>query len=206
MGNISYGPCGGKKRRKSSSQAQRNGVASATSQRKSDILGAGGDSASAGSTGYGSYAGVGGSGYGLGSLSYGLECPEGIDEDIALLATAATLFASLYILYRQIELALLRRRKRSLPNDQKHSLAGNNSLNQKGRGSPEISNTFESWSPGSQYEEPDRNGFLNLLEGSPLWTTIHAGNFTQSSIIYKHFKCTLHVFLVLILGDGMLCI
>ena len=98
MGNIQWGPCGGKRRRKGSLQTQRNGLAS-TGQRKSDneLLEA------AASTGYGAY-GSGYGGYGLGALSYGLDSPEGIDEDLALLITAAAIAASLFILYRQIVL------------------------------------------------------------------------------------------------------
>ena len=100
MGNIQWGPCGGgKKRRKSG--VSRSG-SSAVGQRKSDEL----DTAA--STGYGSY------GYGgLSTLSYGLDCPEGIDEDLALLATAAAIAASLWVLYRQIVIQTVGRRKRS---------------------------------------------------------------------------------------------
>jgi hypothetical protein len=107
MGNIQWGPCGGKKRKKSSSQ--RNGLPS-TGQRKSDseVLEA------AASTGYGSYGGYGG----LSSLSYGLDCPEGIDEDLALLATAATLAGAVWVLYRQIVIQTGRRRKRSTENSE----------------------------------------------------------------------------------------
>ena len=102
MGNIQWGPCGGKKRKKSSSQ--RNGLP-ATGQRKSDseVLEA------AASTGYGSYGGYGG----YAGLSYGLDCPEGIDEDLALLATAAAIAGSVWVLYRQIVIQTGRRRKRS---------------------------------------------------------------------------------------------
>ena len=102
MGNIQWGPCGGgKKRRKGG--VSRTGSAS-IGQRKSDPDGL--DTAA--STGYGSY------GYGgLSTLSYGLDCPEGIDEDLALLATAAAIAASLWVLYRQIIIQTVGRRKRS---------------------------------------------------------------------------------------------
>ena len=103
MGNIQWGPCGGKRRRKASSQ--RNGLP-ATGQRKSDSE----TLETAASTGYGSYGGYGG----YGGLSYGLDCPEGIDEDLALLATAAAIAASVWVLYRQIVIQTGGRRKRSI--------------------------------------------------------------------------------------------
>ena len=54
------------------------------------------------------------SGYGDAGYVYATYCPEGIPEDIALLATAAALAAGLYIIYRQIQIQTAGRRKRSL--------------------------------------------------------------------------------------------
>ena len=54
------------------------------------------------------------SGYGDAGYVYATYCPEGIPEDIALLATAAALAAGLYIVYRQIQIQTGGRRKRSL--------------------------------------------------------------------------------------------
>ena len=102
MGNIQWGPCG-KRKRKSGSPSTSG--SSPVGQRKSDAEGL----ETAASTGYGSYGGYGG----LSSLSYGLDCPEGIDEDLALLATAAAIAASLWVLYRQIVIQTVGRRKRS---------------------------------------------------------------------------------------------
>ena len=157
MGNIQWGPCGGgKKRRKSSSQ--RNGLP-ATGQRKSDseVLEA------AASTGYGSYGGYGG----YSTLSYGLDCPEGIDEDLALLATAATIAGSVWVLYRQIVIQSGRRRKRS---------AGNL---ENGKSRNEISNPFQTFEnkmkPIFKGNYLRKTKGIGLLDDSPIWTQVISG-------------------------------
>ena len=165
MGNIQWGPCGGQKRRKGS--AQRNGLAAAA-QRKSDgeVL------ETAASTGYGSYGSYGG-GYGLGSVSYGLDCPEGIDEDLALLATAAAIAASLFVLYRQIVLQTGKRRKRSLTSKnngqlEEHIISFNPINNSQGK----IHNVKSDIHDTSHEQQPTGIGFI---EGSSLWTFIVSG-------------------------------
>jgi hypothetical protein len=67
------------------------------------------DSESAGSDLYGA-----GSGYGGGDYVYATYCPEGIPEDVALLATAAALAAGIYVVYRQITIQAAGRKRRSL--------------------------------------------------------------------------------------------
>ena len=58
------------------------------------------------------------SGYGDTGYVYATYCPEGIPEDIALLATAAALAAGLFIIYRQILIQTAGRKKRSLRGNQ----------------------------------------------------------------------------------------
>jgi len=102
MGNI--GSCGKKARRKAAAQANRRAGQAA-------------DPAFAGSNQYeqqlasSDLYGAAQSGYG--GVSYGMECPQGIDQDIALLATAAALAVGIYVVYRQITLQTATRRKRS---------------------------------------------------------------------------------------------
>ena len=165
MGNVQWGPCGGKKRIKSSSQ--RNGLA-ATGQRRSESE----TLETAASSGYGNYGSYGGGGYGLGGLSYGLDCPEGIDEDLALLATAATLAASLWVLYRQIIINTVGRRKRSLTSkskgplqDQQISFNPNYNLKTK-------INDIKSDKVDAAIGQPNGIGFM---EGLPIWTFIESG-------------------------------
>ena len=38
---------------------------------------------------------------GFGQFAYAMECPQGIDQDVALLATAAALAVGIYVVYRQ---------------------------------------------------------------------------------------------------------
>ena len=162
MGNIQWGPCGGKKRRKSSSQ--RKGLAAAASggQPVSDTE----IQEAAASSGYGAYAG----GYGLGALNYGPDCPEGIDEDLALLVTAASIAASLWVLYRQIVIQTVGRRKRRDVKDgnQPTSLmrfqhASNNLRNMK--------SILTDTSIGPYHG-------LGYIEGSPFWSYIISGMLT----------------------------
>ena len=166
MGNIQWGPCGGKKRKKSSSQ--RNGLPS-TGQRKSDseILEA------AASTGYGSYGGYGG----LSSLSYGLDCPEGIDEDLALLATAATLAGAVWVLYRQIVIQTGRRRKRSTENSE----------NGNSRNEILFSNPFLSrMKPIFKGNYLQQTKGIRLIDGSPIGTNIISGTKIRGLMIFAH--------------------
>merc|ERR1719323_974440 len=51
---------------------------------------------------------------GYGNAIYAMQCPEGIDQDIALLATAAALAVGIYVVYRQITLQTMGRKKRSI--------------------------------------------------------------------------------------------
>ena len=91
MGNI--GSCGKKARRKAAAQANRRAGQAA-------------DPAFAGSNQYeqqlasSDLYGAAQSGYG--GVSYGMECPQGIDQDIALLATAAALAVGIYVVYRHV--------------------------------------------------------------------------------------------------------
>jgi len=55
------------------------------------------------------YGGGGGGGY-----VYAMMCPEGIDQDIALAATAAALAVGIYVVYRQITLQTGGRKRRAL--------------------------------------------------------------------------------------------
>ena len=56
------------------------------------------------------------SGYGGGGHQFGYvheeECPEGIDEDLALLLTAAAIAAGAFVIYRQVTIEQMGRRKR----------------------------------------------------------------------------------------------
>ena len=165
MGNIQWGPCGGKKRRKSSSQ--RKGVAAAASGgqpiSESEIQEA------AASSGYGAYAG----GYGLGSLGYGLDCPEGIDEDLALLVTAASIAASLWVLYRQIVIQTVGRRKRRDVKDgtQLTSMIRFQNVQSKFQNMKSILNDTSI----GKYQG------LGYIEGSPFWTYIISGTLTYDN-------------------------
>ena len=47
---------------------------------------------------------------GFGQFAYAQECPQGIDQDVALLATAAALAAGIYVVYRH-ETILIRKLK-----------------------------------------------------------------------------------------------
>jgi hypothetical protein len=92
------------------------------------------------------------SGYGDTGYVYATYCPEGIPEDVALLATAAALAAGLYIIYRQILIQTAgRRKKRSMTGPKRH------------RGSDVVAGWIMS-SP-----------FNRLNEDSPLWTMVTAG-------------------------------
>jgi len=68
------------------------------------------DSETAGSDIYGAASGYGGGG----DYVYATYCPEGIPEDVALLATAAALAAGIYVVYRQITIQAAGRKRRSL--------------------------------------------------------------------------------------------
>ena len=94
MGNI--GSCGKKARRKAAAQANRRAgqaadPAFAGSNQYEQQL-ANSDLYGAAQSGYGGYGG----------LSYGMECPQGIDQDVALLATAAALAVGIYVVYRHV--------------------------------------------------------------------------------------------------------
>lgn len=93
MGNAN---CGAKKRAAAAAAAanRRSGLAvagSADAGLVTDTLGAGSDMSGAYSSGYGSAGYV-----------YAMMCPEGIDQDIAMLATAAALAVGIYVVYRLI--------------------------------------------------------------------------------------------------------
>ncbi len=88
------GNCGAKKRRQqqyAAAAAASNRVGTATLP---EISGNSGDDLQgAFSSGYG-----GGGGY-----VYAMMCPEGIDQDIALLATSAALAVGIYVVYRSVK-------------------------------------------------------------------------------------------------------
>ena len=67
-------------------------------------LGAAADSNIAASSQYSDTSGQYQSGYGGGGggYVYAMMCPEGIDQDIALAATAAALAVGIYVVYRQV--------------------------------------------------------------------------------------------------------
>lgn len=89
MGNTA---CGAKRR-----QALANRRLGAAAAADSNIAASSQYSDTSGqySTGYG---GGGGGGY-----VYAMMCPEGIDQDIALAATAAALAVGIYVVYRQVK-------------------------------------------------------------------------------------------------------
>lgn len=68
------------------------------------------------------------SGYGHGGHQYGYiheeECPEGIDEDLALLLTAAAIAAGSFVVFREITLRG-KRKKRSNEDDTMAMAVGN---------------------------------------------------------------------------------
>jgi hypothetical protein len=102
------------------------------------------------------------SGYGDGGYVYATYCPEGIPEDIALLATAAALAAGIYVIYRQITIQTKgkKRRKRS---------GGKTPVEDVSK-----SDGVVNWLTGHNYEEPDGSS-LGFIESSPLWTVFVAG-------------------------------
>ena len=85
------GNCGAKKRRQHQAAAASNRLGAAGSS-LTDSATASSDLSGAYSSGYG-----GGGGY-----LYAMMCPEGIDQDIALLATSAALAVGIYVVYRQV--------------------------------------------------------------------------------------------------------
>ena len=97
------------------------------------------------------------SGYGDGGYVYASYCPEGIPEDIALLATAAALAAGIYVIYRQITIQTAGRRKKRSGNPVR---AG--------------TGTVADWMNGRNYEEAD-GSVLSFIDGSPRWTVFLAG-------------------------------
>ena len=97
------------------------------------------------------------SGYGDGGYVYASYCPEGIPEDIALLATAAALAAGIYVIYRQITIQTAGRRKKR---------SGNSVISGSG--------TVADWMNGRNYEEAD-GSVLSFIDGSPRWTVFLAG-------------------------------
>ena len=108
------GNCAAKKRNQARRQAaiERAGLASAGASSNFDTVSAGSDLSGA-LSGYG-HGGHGGYGYGY---VHEEECPEGVDEDLALALTGAAIAAGAYIVYRDITLRLPKRRRRSDPND-----------------------------------------------------------------------------------------
>lgn len=85
----------------------RAGVAAAAEAgNAADAAGAGSNLVGALSSGYGGHGG----GYGYIQEE---ECPEGIDEDLALLITAAAIAAGAYIVFRQVTLQQGGRKRRS---------------------------------------------------------------------------------------------
>ena len=95
MGNSN---CGAKRRAQQQALANRRiGAAASSADPYSAASNSLTDSTGAYSSGYGA-----GSGY-----VYAMMCPEGIDQDVALLATAAALAVGIYVVYRQVECLLL---------------------------------------------------------------------------------------------------
>ena len=74
-----------------------------------DVQGAGSDAA-------GAFSGYGG-GYGGYGYVHEEECPEGIDEDLALLLTAAAIAAGAFVVFREITQRQGRRKKRNDEDD-----------------------------------------------------------------------------------------
>ena len=89
------GNCAAKKRAMAAAMANRR-MGQAAAGTSADMLGNG--LAGAGPDQTGAYS----SGYG--NAIYAMQCPEGIDQDIALLATAAALAVGIYVVYRQVHL------------------------------------------------------------------------------------------------------
>ena len=121
------GNCAAKKRRQRiqaelerQAALERAGLAASGSGVAGDLSGLGG----AGGLGGGDMDGALSSGYGHGGggyASYGYvheeECPEGIDEDLALLLTAAAIAAGAFVIYRQITIQQMGRRRRRADGD-----------------------------------------------------------------------------------------
>ena len=98
MGNSN---CGAKRR--AQKQAQQ-----ALANRRIGAAASSADPYSAASNSLTDSTGAYSSGYGAGSgYVYAMMCPEGIDQDVALLATAAALAVGIYVVYRQVEYVLL---------------------------------------------------------------------------------------------------
>ena len=88
------GNCAAKKRAMAAAMANRR-MGQAAAGTSADMLGnAGTDQTGAYSSGYG-------------NAIYAMQCPEGIDQDIALLATAAALAVGIYVVYRQVYFLIL---------------------------------------------------------------------------------------------------
>ena len=85
------GNCAAKKRAMAAAMANRRMGQAAAGASADGLAGAGSDLTGAYSSGYGN-------GY-----IYAMQCPEGIDQDIALLATAAALAVGIYVVYRQVD-------------------------------------------------------------------------------------------------------
>ena len=93
------GNCAAKKRAMAAAMANRR-MGQAAAGTSADMLGNAG-LAKAGTDQTGAYS----SGYG--NAIYAMQCPEGIDQDIALLATAAALAVGIYVVYRQVYFLIL---------------------------------------------------------------------------------------------------
>lgn len=130
MGNIS--PCAAKRRRIATGQSAQASLQSSILRRAgvatSDVSASGtdtdhqpeGSDLYAALSSHGGGGGGYGGGYGHGGTSYGYiaeeECPEGIDEDLALLLTAAAIAAGSFVVFREITLRI-KRKKRSSGDD-----------------------------------------------------------------------------------------
>ena len=86
------GNCAAKKRAMAAAMANRR-MGQAAAGTSADMLG-NTDQTGAYSSGYG-------------NAIYAMQCPEGIDQDIALLATAAALAVGIYVVYRQVYFLIL---------------------------------------------------------------------------------------------------
>ena len=145
------GNCSAKKRAAAAAQLERQskldptGLTGSASSISNDIAGASADL-------YGAP-----SGYGDGGYVYASYCPEGIPEDIALLATAAALAAGIYVVYRQITIQTMGRRKKR-----------SGKSVQSGNGTP------ADWMSGRNFEEPD-GALLSFIDGSPRWAIFLTG-------------------------------
>ena len=101
------------------------------------------------------------SGYGDGGYVYATYCPEGIPEDIALLATAAALAAGIYVIYRQITIQTKgRKRKKRSGKLRTEDVSKSGSV--------------ADWIMGHNYEESDGSS-LDFIESSPVWTVFLTG-------------------------------